>query len=150
MLGALLALDAVLLAAAHPWAAAIAVVAAVVCDGLDGAAAVLADRATRGGAIADVVADRVADLAFAAVVWRCGAPWWAASACGAVAVAVDGVRRLRRIPARITVAERPTWTVCTVLACGAATVTSAQWPVLVCAGVWVAAGVVGLLQVVAP
>jgi phosphatidylglycerophosphate synthase len=150
VLGAVLALDAVLLAAAHPWAAAIAVVAAVACDGLDGAVAVLADRATRGGALADALADRLADLAFAAVLWRCGVPWWAALVCGALAVAVDGVRRLRAVQARITVAERATWTVCTVLACGSATVTPARWPVLVCAGVWAAAGVIGLGQVLAP
>jgi CDP-diacylglycerol--glycerol-3-phosphate 3-phosphatidyltransferase len=147
LLGILLALDAVLLAGSLPWAAAIAVVAAVVCDGVDGAVAVLADRASRSGAAADAIADRVADVAFAAVLWRCGVPWWLAVVAGLLAVSVDGARRLRAVPARVTVAERPTWTICAVLASGSAAVTSAQWPVLVCAAVWVTAGAVGLGQV---
>jgi phosphatidylglycerophosphate synthase len=145
--GVVLALDAVLLARSVPLAAAAAVLAAVVCDGLDGAVAVVAGRATRAGALADAVADRVSDVAFAAVLWRCGVPGGVAIACAVVALAVDTLRRLRRVPERITVAERPTWTVCTVLACSAAAVTSAQWPVLVCAAVWLAAGAVGLAQV---
>jgi hypothetical protein len=73
-------------------------------------------------------------------------PGGVAIACAAVALAIDTLRRLRRVPERITVAERPTWTVCTVLACSSAAVTSAQWPVLVCAAVWLAAGAVGLAQ----
>ena len=44
------------------------------CDALDGAVALLAGRATRAGAVADRAADRVADTAFALVLWRCGAP----------------------------------------------------------------------------
>jgi CDP-diacylglycerol--glycerol-3-phosphate 3-phosphatidyltransferase len=149
VLGVVLAGDAVLLARPAPAAAAGAVVLAAVCDGLDGAVAVLAERATTFGARADTVADRLADIAFAAVLWRCGAPWPLALACGALAVAVDGLRRVRAVPARITVAERPTWTICAVLACGSAAVTSASWPVLVCAAVWLAAGALGVLQVAA-
>ncbi len=146
-LGVLLALDAVLLARGHPWAAAVAVLLAALCDGLDGAIAVVADRASRGGAVADAVADRLADVAFAAVLWRCGGPWWLAGACGAGAVGVDVLRRLRRVPARITVAERPTWTVCAILAAGSSAVTAAPWPVLVCAVVWLAAALIGLVQI---
>jgi CDP-diacylglycerol--glycerol-3-phosphate 3-phosphatidyltransferase len=146
-LGALFALGAVLLAGSVPWAAALAVLAAVACDGLDGAVAVLGDRATRGGAVADAAADRIADLAFAAVLWRCGAPWWSAVVAGLLAVSVDAVRRIRRVLSRLTVAERPTWTICAVLAGASATTTTAQWPADVCAGVWIAAGVVGVVQV---
>jgi CDP-diacylglycerol--glycerol-3-phosphate 3-phosphatidyltransferase len=146
VLGVLLALVAALLAGPLPWAALALVLGAVLCDGLDGAVAVLANRATRWGAAADAVADRVSDAAFAAVLWQCGAPWWLALGCGLLALAVDLLRRARRVPSRITVAERPTWTVCTVLACGSAGVTSAEWPVTVCAGVWAAAGVAGLVQ----
>lgn len=149
-LGLALALTAVPLARGWPWIAAGVVVAAVFCDGLDGAVAVLADRATSSGARADAVADRLAELAFAAVLWRCGVPWAAAAGCGVLAVSVDGVRRRRNLPARLTVAERPTWTVCTVLACGSAAVTPAQWPVLVCAGVWAGAGLLGVAQLVGP
>jgi phosphatidylglycerophosphate synthase len=145
--GVLLSLDAVLLAGSLPWAAAVAVIAAAVCDGLDGAVAVVADRASVAGARADAVADRVSDVAFAAVLWRCGAPWWLTVVCGGLAVGVDVLRRVRRVPSLITVAERPTWTVCAALAGGSAAVTSAHWPVTVCAAIWVAAGVVGVVQV---
>jgi CDP-diacylglycerol--glycerol-3-phosphate 3-phosphatidyltransferase len=145
--GVLLAVDAVLLATSAPWGAALAVAAAALCDALDGAVAVVADRATRAGAVADAVADRVCDVAFAAVLWRCGAPWGLALVCGALAVGVDALRRLRQVPARITVAERPTFTICAVLAAGSAAVTDVRWPVLVSAGVWALAGVVGLVQV---
>jgi len=145
--GVLLAACAAWLAGPVPAIAAALVVLAAVCDSLDGAVAVLADRATRFGARADAVADRVSDLLFAVVLWRCGAPWWAAVVAGALAVAVDLTRRVRRVPARITVAERPTFTICASLACVCAAVTSATWPAAVCVGVWCAAGLVGLTQV---
>lgn len=146
--GTLLAVDAVLLARSQPWAAGIAVLGSVVCDGLDGAIAVVGERSTRFGAVADAVADRVGDVAFATVLWRSGAPWWLAVLAGALALTVDALRRALRVPARITVAERPTWTICTVLACASATVTDATWPVIGCAAVWVAAGVAGCGQLV--
>lgn len=147
VLGVVFAADAVLLAGPWPPAAAVAVLVAVLCDGLDGAVAVVADRATALGARADAVADRLGDVALAAVLWRCGVPLALAAGCAALALMVDGARRLRRVPSRITVGERPTWTICAVLACGSAAVTSAHWPVLVCASVWVAAGFVAVLQV---
>ena len=148
--GVLLAVDAVLLARSTPAVAAGAVVLAAVCDGLDGAVAVVAKRSTSVGAKADAIADRLADAAFAAVLWRCGVPWGLALACGLLAVGVDILRRLRRTPDRITVGERPTWTVCAALAAAAAAVTSADWPVLVCASVWAAAGVVAVAQIARP
>jgi CDP-diacylglycerol--glycerol-3-phosphate 3-phosphatidyltransferase len=144
--GVLLAGAAAAVAGGVPAVAAVLVVLAAVCDGLDGAVAVVADRASAFGAHADAVADRVADVAFAAVLWRCGVPWGFAVACGALAVGVDVARRLRRTPERITVGERPTWTVCAALAACCAAVSSAQWPVLVCAAVWLAAGAVALAQ----
>lgn len=149
-LGVLLAWDAVLLAGAVPAAAASVVVVAALCDGLDGAVAVVADRATAFGARADAIADRLADVAFAAVLWRCGAPWGFALAGAALAVGVDVLRRLRRTPGRITVGERPTWAVCAALAACCAAVTSEVWPVLVCAWVWEAAGLVSLAQIARP
>ncbi|HEV7204374.1 MAG TPA: CDP-alcohol phosphatidyltransferase family protein [Jatrophihabitans sp.] len=146
-LGVLLAVDAVLLAGSWPWAAALAVLASVLCDALDGAVAVVSDRTTGHGAAADAIADRIADAAFAAVIWRCGAPWPLAAGAAALAWAVDLLRRVRRVPARITVAERPSWTACTVLAGASATVTEARWPVLVCAAVWIVLGLIGVAQV---
>ena len=68
-------LDAVLLAADLPWVALALVLLAVLCDGLDGAVALASERVSVRGAYADKIADRVADTAFAAVLWRCGAPW---------------------------------------------------------------------------
>jgi CDP-diacylglycerol--glycerol-3-phosphate 3-phosphatidyltransferase len=146
VLGVVLAVDAVLLAGRHPGWAAGAVVLSAVSDGLDGAVAVVADRATRSGAVADGIADRVADLAFAAVLWRLGVPWPLALGCGALAVGVDGLRRLRRVPDRITVGERPSWTICAALAGVCAAVTDAHWPIVVCAGVWALLGVLALGQ----
>jgi len=146
VLGVLVAAGAVYVAGSVPWVALVLVVLAALCDALDGAVAMLARRASRGGALADAVADRLVDAAFAAVLWRCGVPWPVAVACGAIAVGVDGTRRLRRVPDRITAGERPTWTICAALACGCAAVTAADWPVLVCAAVWLAAGVLALTQ----
>lgn len=146
VLGVVLAAGAVVLAGPLPWAAAAAVLLAALCDGVDGAVAVVADRATRGGALADAVADRATDIAFALVLWRCGAPLWAAVGAAALAVEVDLVRRWVRRPATITVAERPTFTICAVLACGASALSNDAWPVLTCAGVWAGLALIALLQ----
>lgn len=147
--GVVFAIDAVLLAGSQPSAALVAVLVAALCDGLDGAVAVVANRATAAGARADAIADRIADVAFAAVVWRCGAPLWLAVGCAAVAVGVDTLRRVRRMPARITVAERPTFTISAALAAGSAALSSATWPATVCGAVWLVAGVIGLAQLAA-
>lgn len=147
--GAVLALGAAAAAGPLPLPTAVLVLAAGICDGMDGAVAVVAGRATRAGARADAVADRIADIAFAVVLWRCGAMWPLALAAGTLAVAVDAVRRIRRVPARITVAERPSWVVCAVLACVSAAVSDAGWPQVVCAAVWIGLGLIGLAQLAA-
>jgi phosphatidylglycerophosphate synthase len=145
------ALAAVAVVVAPEWALLL-VLASVLCDALDGAVALAAGRASRFGSIADKVADRIADSAFALVVWQCGAPLWLAALAGTTTLLLEGVRVVRggAALARITVAERPTRTVCTVLACGAAAVSSASWPPTVCAAVWAVLGVVGIAQLVAP
>ena len=150
-IGVVLAVAAVVTARTWPVAALFAVVAAALCDGLDGAVAVVADRATPFGARADAVADRLADAAFAAVLWRCGAPWGPALVAGVLAWTVDGLRRgLPGRRARITVAERPSWATCAALGCASAASTTAAWPVFVCVGVWIALGGVGIIQVARP
>ena len=143
--GALLAVDAALFAARWPWVALALIVASVLCDALDGAVASLSGAASASGAAADRVADRISDLAFALVLWRCGAPLWLAVAAGLLMLAVEVVRG--RVDATaITVAERPTRTICAVLACASAGVSVAAWPATACAAVWVAAHLLALAQ----
>jgi CDP-diacylglycerol--glycerol-3-phosphate 3-phosphatidyltransferase len=147
-LGALLALDALLLAGSLPAVALVVVLLATLCDGLDGAVAMLSRRASRFGSVADKVADRVADCAFALVIWRCGAPLWLAATAGGLSLLHEVVRAVlggARL-ARLTVAERPTRVVCTVLACLCSAVSSALWPPTVCVAVWAALAVIGLAQ----
>ena len=148
VLGVLLALDAVLLAGPLPAVALAAVLAAVVCDGLDGAVALLAGRSSRCGSFADKAADRVADTAFALVVWRCGAPLWLALLAGSLSLLHEMLRAVLGGPrtTRLTVAERPSRTVCAALACVCAAVSSATWPATVCAAVWAVLAVIGLGQ----
>jgi CDP-diacylglycerol--glycerol-3-phosphate 3-phosphatidyltransferase len=152
VLGAVLALDALLLTADQPWVAMVLVLLATWCDALDGAIAVVTDRASGRGAIADKVADRVADTAFALTIWRCGAPLWLAIVAAAISAAHEAIRETfggaRR--SRITVAERPTRVICAVLATGAAGVSTAAWPPTVCAAVWAGLGIVGVAQVARP
>ncbi|MGH8862731.1 MAG: CDP-alcohol phosphatidyltransferase family protein [Jatrophihabitantaceae bacterium] len=149
--GALLAIDALLFAARSPWVAFGLVLAAVMCDALDGAVALLAGRASRFGATADKVADRIADSAFALVIWRCGAPLWLALVAGSLSLVHEAVRtvRGRAALAQITVAERPSRAVCTLLACVCAGVSATTWPATVCAAVWIGLALIGLAQVAA-
>lgn len=150
LVGVVLALDAALFAARWPGLALALVLLSTVCDGVDGAVAVLSSTATAFGSVADKVADRISDCAFAVVLWRCGAPWWLAVLAGGLSLLHEGVRARAggaRL-ARVTVAERPTRVICTVLACGAAAVSSAPWPVSVCAAVWTALAAIGLGQLV--
>ncbi len=144
--GAVTAIVAVLVT---PLVALVLVLVSVLCDAVDGAVALASGRASKLGSVADKVADRIADSSFALVIWHCGAPLWLALTAGATALIVEGVRVLRggAALARITVAERPTRLICTVLACGAAAVSTQTWPPTVCASVWVALGLVGIVQV---
>jgi phosphatidylglycerophosphate synthase len=149
-LGALFAIDALLLASSQPWAAFGLVLLSTTCDALDGAVAVIACKATRVGAIADKVADRIADTAFALVMWRCGAPWPLAVPAAGLSMLHEGIREMRggELRSRITVGERPTRVICAALACVGAGISSAQWPPTVCAAVWVALAVIGIGQLV--
>jgi phosphatidylglycerophosphate synthase len=151
--GALCAVDAVLLADRLPFVSAALIVASVLFDGVDGAVASLSGRPTRLGAIADFVADRVSDAAFVAVIWHCGAPWWLAAAALLLTVVHEGSRQARGglWRTRITVAERPSRTICAVAAAMSAGVatslgSSATWTATVCVAVWIGLGAVGLGQ----
>lgn len=140
--GVVLAVNAPLLAAGLPLVALVLVLAAALCDGLDGAVALLQGRTSRAGALADTIADRVADTAFALVMWRVGAPLWLAVLAAALSVGFEFGRRRPLI----TVAERPTRVICTTLACISAAISEATWPPTVCAAVWVAATLVAFGQ----
>jgi phosphatidylglycerophosphate synthase len=148
--GVILAVDALLLGAREPWIALVLVLAAALCDGLDGAVALLANRAGALGSLADKVADRIADSCFALVLWRCGAPLWLAMVAGGLSLLHEGFRTMRGgvLLSRITVAERPTRVICAALACGCAGVSAASWPPTVCAAVWVGLAGLGLLHLV--
>jgi CDP-diacylglycerol--glycerol-3-phosphate 3-phosphatidyltransferase len=140
--GVLFAVDAPLFAARLPLVALVLVLAAALCDGLDGAVALLQGRATRSGAVADIVADRIADTAFALVIWQAGAPLWLVLLAAASSIGLEFARRRPLI----TVAERPTRVICTTLACASAAISDAAWPPTVCAAVWVAATLVAFVQ----
>jgi phosphatidylglycerophosphate synthase len=140
--GVVLAVDAPLFAARLPFVALALVLAAALCDGLDGAVALLQGRITRAGAVGDAIADRIADTAFALAIWQAGAPLWLAVLAAALSIALEFGRRRPLI----TVAERPTRVICTALACLSAAVSDATWPPTVCAAVWVAATLVAFGQ----
>jgi phosphatidylglycerophosphate synthase len=133
---------------AFPLVAAVLVVIAVICDGVDGAVALIAKRASAKGALIDAVCDRTSELACTLIIWRCGAPvWLALLAFGSTLLLESG--RVAGIGRNlITVAERPTRTICTVVALICLAVSPASWPASVCAGVWLGLGVCALLQVV--
>ncbi len=146
--GVLCAVGAALLAADVPLAALVLMLAAVLCDGLDGAVALLADRASRVGAVADAMADAVADAAFAVVLWRCGGPWPLALGAALLALGQEALRRLLGGSARstITVHERPSRLICAAVGALFAALGSTGWPQTVAAAVWVALGVTGIGQ----
>jgi phosphatidylglycerophosphate synthase len=148
VIGAVLAVDALLLASTQPWVALVLVLVSAACDALDGAVAVIAHRASAAGAIADKTADRVADTAFALVMWQCGAPWWLAACAAVLSLAHEALREARggTLRSYITVAERPTRVICAALACVCAGVSTAGWPPTVCAATWVVLAMIGLAQ----
>lgn len=121
--------------------------ASAVCDGLDGAVAVVADRATRSGDIADKTADRVSDLLYAVTLHRCGASRPLAT-CAAMGGLVPELWRVVSPPRRrrVTVAERPTRLICALVAVLGAQVTGRPWPAQVAAGTACGLGAVGLAQ----
>jgi len=149
--GLALAVTGLVLAARWPLVALALVLAAAVADGLDGAVAVVGGRASRVGAMLDHVADRMADTAFALVMWRCGAPLWLALLAGTLSLGQELARvAWPRLRTTITVAERPTRVVCTALACVCAAVSDASWPPTVCVAVWVTATLAGVAQLTRP
>jgi CDP-diacylglycerol--glycerol-3-phosphate 3-phosphatidyltransferase len=119
-----LALGVVALAGLGRWwavAAALLLVVSGFGDGLDGAVAVLTDRATRWGYVLDSVADRLSDTLFLTAAWAVGAPAWLAVTTGVAVFQLEYLRaragNAGADPAAvITVGERPSRVICCAIA----------------------------------
>lgn len=105
--------------------AAVLIVASGFGDGLDGAVAVLTDRATAWGYVLDSLADRVTEVLFLVAAWVAGAPAWLVVTTG-IAVGLLEYLRARAGNAGavhvavITVGERPQRVICCAIAVGLA------------------------------
>lgn len=142
-----------------PLLAVVVVVVSGLADSLDGAVAVLTDRATRWGSVLDSVADRCSDIAYVVALLALGGfadrgPVIASAGAAATLVLLQEYARARAAASGmddvgvVTVSERPTRVIGAALFClGAGLYPSA-------AGTWgaaglafgVVAGVVGLTQ----
>jgi CDP-diacylglycerol--glycerol-3-phosphate 3-phosphatidyltransferase len=131
-------------AAGWPALGALLIVVAACCDALDGAVAVLAGRASAFGAVADAVADRLTEVAYALALWSAGAPAWACGAACGLGLLHEYARERAGRPVAVTVNERPTRVLFAAFGLlGAAVVpASARW-VPLC---WVAVAALGLGQ----
>ena len=161
VLGVLLAFAVVPLARAGgrwPLLVALVVVLSGLLDGVDGAVAVLTERSSAWGSVLDAVADRCSDLAYvvgllALAGW--GPAWvrWLAAACGALTLMHEYLRSRAALAGVsdvgvVTVAERPTRVVVTLMCCLAAGVypsAADRWGQVALAA-WAVTGMVGLVQ----
>jgi CDP-diacylglycerol--glycerol-3-phosphate 3-phosphatidyltransferase len=129
------------------------VVVSGLVDNLDGTVAVLSDRVTRWGALADAVCDRVADAAYAVAFWVLGAPAWLCLLWAGLSYLAEYARARGQVllagPVEVvTVGERPTRVVVTAIFLAGAALLTAQADVVVTVGAAAGAGAaaVGLLQ----
>ena len=129
------------------------VVLSALADNLDGALAVLLDRATSWGYVLDSVCDRVVDAAFLVALWLVGAPGWLVALGGAVMGLLE-YARARAVGAGmpdigvVTVGERPTRVIVTaafLLGAGLYVSSAATWAE-VGATAWLAVHTVALVQ----
>jgi archaetidylinositol phosphate synthase len=98
---------------------ALLVLLSAVADTVDGAVAVIADRASRLGHVYDSLADRVSEAAWLVALWLVGAPPWLAVLAGALSWLHEYLRARAAVSglvgvAVVTVAERPTRIIVTV------------------------------------
>jgi CDP-diacylglycerol--glycerol-3-phosphate 3-phosphatidyltransferase len=119
-------------------------------DNMDGAVAVLTGRATRWGHLLDSVVDRVSDLLYLVALAVAGAPVPVCAAGGALMFLQEYARARAAAGGMaevgvVTVWERPTRIVVTVMFLVAAGVVDATWATLG-AWAWVGLGAVGLTQ----
>jgi len=136
---------------------ALLVLLAGFADALDGAVAVVTDRTSRLGFVYDSVADRLGELAWLAAFWVAGVPGWLAAAGAAVSWLHEYVRARAAAGGMdglgiVTLGERPTRVsvaISGLLVGGVAGLVHPGWEttvVLVAAIVWLALGVIGLVQ----
>ena len=133
--------------------AGILVVASALLDNLDGAVAVMTDRATRWGSVLDSVADRICDGLYLTALWVLGAPGWLC-VFGGTLMGLHEYTRARAAAAGmseigvVTVWERPTRVIVTAvfLGCAGGYPASDQAWATLAAAAWVGLGVVGLGQ----
>ena len=155
-LGLLVSLGAVAAAwASGRWAllAAAVVVVSGLVDNLDGAVAVLTERASRWGFVLDSVVDRLSDACYVVALWLLGAAVWLCVVGGAL-MGLQEYTRARAAAAGmedvgvVTVWERPTRVITTAMFClgaGLHVDAAAGWATAGAAA-WVGLGVLGLLQ----
>ena len=158
LLGLLVALAAPVLAAAGDRWTLLAVVAVAVSgllDGLDGAVALIAGRASRWGGVLDACCDRVADSGYVLALWALGAPGWLCVGAAGVALLHEYVRARAGAAGMlevgvVTVAERPTRVIIAamfLLGAGVYPFAAADWA-LAGGAAWLGVGLVGLTQLV--
>ena len=137
------------------WLLLAAVVTAVsgVADNIDGAVAVLTDRATRFGYVLDSLVDRVSDALYLVALWLAGAPATLCVAGGALMVLQEYLRARAGNAGMgeigvVTVWERPTRVVVTAmfLLAGGLFPAWAAEAATAGAAAWVGLGVVGFTQ----
>lgn len=130
------------------------VVVSGLADNLDGAVAVLTDRATRTGYVLDSVSDRVADVAYLTTLWLVGAPGVLLTA-GGLATFLQEYTRARGAAAGmeevgvVSIAERPTRIIIAaafLLGAGLYPDSAVGWATAGAAA-WLAVHVVGFVQV---
>ena len=112
---------------AAAWGAAALAVASGFADNLDGAVAILRDRATRWGYVVDSVADRAADAAYLLAFWIAGGGAAVCVGAGAAIVLLEYTRARAGNAGMgeigvVTVGERPTRVIVTALSFAAAAV----------------------------
>ena len=154
--GALLAGVAVWFAAlGGRWvfAAAAVIVLSAVLDNVDGAVAVMTERASRWGYVLDSLVDRLSDCLFLVALWFVGAPVWACVVSGVLMFLLEYARARAGSAGMsevgvITVWERPTRVIVTTMFLIGAGLFVNQAGGWATAGAlaWVGLGVVGLTQ----
>ena len=141
-----------------PLLVAVVVLVSGLLDGVDGAVALLTGRSTVWGAVLDALADRCSDLAYVAGLlaltgWGPAPLQWLAAVCGALTVLHEYLRARATAAGMddvgvVTVAERPTRVVITLMCCIAAGLypqDASLWGQVALAA-WAGSGLVGLVQ----